>query len=231
MRTSRLALSVTVLFAVACGSSSEPEQAPAPATPAAAPAPATPAAAAPAAVETAGPELPGYGGRFHDGGTYAPHELAKLDKAALRVLRNEIYARYGRAFASDDLTQHFQAQPWYQVREDYSDDLLTETDKAQAFLIKSFETDDLDVLEMGEFAYEAESVRYVFASDDMLLVIDQYDEGYGDPPEELAWRMHGEWALTWDVGEAFSGQAATLVHLDPQTMTVTEKVSVPASAG
>lgn len=42
----------------------------------------------------------------------------------LRQLRNEIFARHGRAFSSKDLKEHFEAQPWYKVDPTYTDDRL-----------------------------------------------------------------------------------------------------------
>ena len=40
-------------------------------------------------------------------------DLGGLTKTELRLMRNEIYARHGRAFRSEDLRAHFSAQPWY----------------------------------------------------------------------------------------------------------------------
>jgi hypothetical protein len=43
----------------------------------------------------------------------APQELANLSVADLRIARNEIYARHGYIFQSEDLRAHFSALPWY----------------------------------------------------------------------------------------------------------------------
>jgi hypothetical protein len=40
-------------------------------------------------------------------------------------MRNEIFARYGRSFKTDKWKEHFGAQDWYQIREDYTDDWLS----------------------------------------------------------------------------------------------------------
>ena len=66
-------------------------------------------------------------------------DLAGMDKAQLRLLRNAVYARHGRMFASADLQTLFGGQIWYRPNPDYSDDLLTETDKANIALIQEFE--------------------------------------------------------------------------------------------
>ena len=43
----------------------------------------------------------------------SPAALAGLDKAQLRIARNEIYARHGRIFKSPDLAAHFSKFAWY----------------------------------------------------------------------------------------------------------------------
>lgn len=43
----------------------------------------------------------------------SPAAIAGLDKAQLRLARNEIYARHGRIFKSPDLAAHFAQFAWY----------------------------------------------------------------------------------------------------------------------
>lgn len=43
----------------------------------------------------------------------SPTDIAALDKAQLRLARNEIYARHGRIFKSPDLAAHFSRYAWY----------------------------------------------------------------------------------------------------------------------
>ncbi|HYY96824.1 MAG TPA: protein kinase [Pyrinomonadaceae bacterium] len=69
----------------------------------------------------------------------AGSDLAGLSAAQLRILRNAVYARYGRTFQSADLQSYFQSRPWYHPRADYSEQMLTAGDRANADLIKSFE--------------------------------------------------------------------------------------------
>jgi serine/threonine-protein kinase len=66
-------------------------------------------------------------------------DLSGLTPAQLRLLRNTVYARYGRVFQGSDLQQYFQSRPWYRPRTDYTDRLLTTNDRANADLIKAFE--------------------------------------------------------------------------------------------
>jgi hypothetical protein len=69
-----------------------------------------------------------------------PHEvLSKLNKPALRLLRNEIFARKGRRFDAKDLMDYFSAQPWYKANDHYSDDHLSKADKENISLILTLE--------------------------------------------------------------------------------------------
>ncbi|HEX8560347.1 MAG TPA: protein kinase [Pyrinomonadaceae bacterium] len=101
------------------------------------------------------------------GSLVAPSELSGLTAAQLRLLRNTVYARYGRVFREDDLKQHFASRPWYKPRDGYSDRLLTTSDRANADLFKAFEDNGgrPPVAEAGEVSREvAEAVAAWAAS-------------------------------------------------------------------
>lgn len=69
-------------------------------------------------------------------------ELSGLTKEELRLARNEIYARHGRKFESEDLNQYFSSQPWYNgylTAEEFDDSVLNEYEKVNLDLIKSME--------------------------------------------------------------------------------------------
>jgi serine/threonine-protein kinase len=66
-------------------------------------------------------------------------DLRGLSQAQLRILRNTIYARYGRSFDTPALQAYFLTRPWYHQRLDYNDRMLNATDRANAELIKSHE--------------------------------------------------------------------------------------------
>ena len=66
-------------------------------------------------------------------------DLSDLDKAQLRLMRNAVYARHGRTFKSVDLQSLWECYAWYKKNPNYSDDLLTETDKYNIEIIKSYE--------------------------------------------------------------------------------------------
>ncbi len=40
-------------------------------------------------------------------------DLAEMSKKELRLMRNEIMARHGYSFNSNDLKKHFESQLWY----------------------------------------------------------------------------------------------------------------------
>ena len=55
-------------------------------------------------------------------------ELAKLGKDDLRILRNTVFAKYGRTFKDAKLQSHFDAQWWYVRNPDYNDAMLSADD-------------------------------------------------------------------------------------------------------
>ena len=73
---------------------------------------------------------------------YTSVELAGLDKATLRLARNEIYARHGRRFNSPDLQAYFDSKPWYNgtiAPADFDNNVLNSFELANIKLIESLE--------------------------------------------------------------------------------------------
>ncbi len=68
-----------------------------------------------------------------------PADLEGFSKAALRIWRNAIYARHGRTFRSEDLQALFNEYAWYKPDSEYTDDKLTDIDRANIKLIQEFE--------------------------------------------------------------------------------------------
>lgn len=71
--------------------------------------------------------------------TLTQRELQQYQRSNLRLMRNEIFARYGYRFRSDDLARHFARQPWYRPRYDNVDDRLTALERANVALIRAVE--------------------------------------------------------------------------------------------
>ncbi len=60
-------------------------------------------------------------------------------KLIVKALRNEIYARHGRAFESPELKRIFEAVSWYQPRNNFSDSELTAIEKKNVEFIVQYE--------------------------------------------------------------------------------------------
>ena len=65
--------------------------------------------------------------------------LRGLSLHELRLLRNEVYARHGRTFKSEWLTQYFFSQPWYQPSDTFKDEDLSGADKQNVETIVAYE--------------------------------------------------------------------------------------------
>lgn len=69
-------------------------------------------------------------------------DLDGLDNNSLRLARNEIFARHGREFETEDLNAYFSNQPWYHgylSLDEFDDSVLNEYEKANLDLIKTVE--------------------------------------------------------------------------------------------
>jgi hypothetical protein len=65
--------------------------------------------------------------------------LRGLSLNELRLLRNEIYARHGRQFQAQWLSQYFFGQPWYQPDDNFKDEQVSGTDKTNVETIVAYE--------------------------------------------------------------------------------------------
>ena len=71
-------------------------------------------------------------------------DLMGMNKGTLRTARNEIYARYGRKFKAKDLQDYFNSKSWYHPTieaDQFTDNMLSETEKHNANLIKEAEAE------------------------------------------------------------------------------------------
>jgi serine/threonine protein kinase/ketosteroid isomerase-like protein len=87
-------------------------------------------------------------------------DLKGLTQQQLRLLRNAVFARYGRIFDAGELQQYFQTRPWYRARRDFNERSLNATDRANADLIKAFEDNngappDVDASQVSKDVAEA----------------------------------------------------------------------------
>ena len=69
-------------------------------------------------------------------------ELSGMSKEELRLARNEIYARHGRMFSSEDLQNYFNSKEWYYgtiPADQFDEEILNEFEKENLILIKEIE--------------------------------------------------------------------------------------------
>lgn len=69
-------------------------------------------------------------------------DLADLSAKELTYARNEIYARHGRIFESDELNLYFQGKSWYIADEAFDDSQITDMEAANAELISTYQNDN-----------------------------------------------------------------------------------------
>lgn len=188
---------------MACDGGDTPDDAHAPAAapaahaPAAAPPPAAAPTPAPAAAASNG-KLPGYSGRFADGKPLTAADVARVSPSEYRILRNEVFAQYGRAFKSEDLQQHFGATGWYKVNDSYTDDLLSPVDQKNVALIKSFEGDaaKAKAIQRGQYT-QGDSALQIYGEGNAELV-DMSGDIYNWDRQPRNWQALGDWVVTWE---------------------------------
>ena len=190
-------LLMIVVLAACGGSSSTPSPAPAEVAPADTPSDAAVAdAAGDMTAQAAGDAaagvshvLPGYDGIYQDNPTLQPWQVALMADSLRAHRRNEIYARYGRPFKNDAVRSAFEKEAWYKVADDYTDDWLTEADKANAKLIRSFE---------GEAPERTGQVGALMFMNDSELVISDDPSMYGFVGQERRYFTAGaNHVVTW----------------------------------
>src|SRR5688572_27336303 len=63
-------------------------------------------------------------------------DIQDMDEPTLKLMRNEIFARYGYIFKSAELSAHFADQPWYKPVSTDVTRQLTDIEKKNAELIR-----------------------------------------------------------------------------------------------
>ncbi len=66
-------------------------------------------------------------------------DLSGLNAQQLTYARNEIYARYGRPFQSNELKQYFQSKSWYHENPAYNDTQVSKQEEANAEFIAGYQ--------------------------------------------------------------------------------------------
>lgn len=66
-------------------------------------------------------------------------DVASLNSRELKIMRNEIFARHGYIFKTNDMINHFNGEPWYRPLYDDVTGKLTAIEKENVNYIKKFE--------------------------------------------------------------------------------------------
>lgn len=67
-------------------------------------------------------------------------DVNNLSAWELKIMRNEIFARYGYIFKKEELRNYFMYEKWYTPRYDNVDNMLTDLEKKNIELIKRYES-------------------------------------------------------------------------------------------
>ena len=67
-------------------------------------------------------------------------DVNNLSGWELKIMRNEIFARYGYIFKSEEMRNYFMYQKWYIPKYENVDDMLTDVEKKNIELIKRYES-------------------------------------------------------------------------------------------
>lgn len=173
---------------------------------------------------------PGYGGFWKFPRQVGIFELLPYYPDRLGVLRNEIYARYGRAFTTDAYREYFQTQSWYRVDPDYTDDWLSANDRANAQFILSLEKPALSAEEarsaiLRRLEYTSGDAILTFVSGNSVLWTDpNVDFGMyalnGYNVEKLSWTALGDWVLVYQYNSNQGEYSVIAYRLDHVTTKI-----------
>ncbi len=221
-------LALFLITALSCTSKEEAET-----TSPTKPSPEAPQAEVQPKQKNTAPEPRIYAGVFAKDPRLSPLDIIQRDPSTLPFLRNEIFARHGRAFKTQKYADHFAKQSWYKIDPDYSDDRLTANDQANIKLIRSFEgSGGKDkALNGGEYFYTSksgEAQRLVFFNDEELEIVTG-DDMYFNDAARYRWTALGDrWVVTWENADTWSpkNKNASLWELDHGKNSVTAQYPI-----
>ena len=172
--------------------------------------------------------LPGYRGFWEQSRRITVVDLVEYYPDQLPLLRNEIYARYGRAFTTQSYRDHFRAQSWYQEKSNFSESWLTQNDRENAALILSLEQsargiNDVAAQVLRNIEYSGGSAILTFTSRQQLVWSDRnVDYGpygvSGFNKQTIPWFAMGDWVLIYQL--SFNGYNVVAYKLDHGTRKI-----------
>lgn len=123
-------------------------------------------------------------------------DLYGLDKETLRLARNEIYARHGRMYETDDLREYFNSKSWYHgyiSNEDFDDTVFNNYEKENLELIKLAEGigTSSNINWIGTYIAEDDQAITISSSDDsgvVLTFVGYSEEGWQTKTDVLSYK-------------------------------------------
>ena len=125
----------------------------------------------------------------------------------LPYLRNEIYARYGRPFATQTYRDYFRAQSWYQEKSNFADSWLSADDRANAEFILSVEQPARNIEQvttqlLRNIEYtDGQAVLTFTSRTDCFWQDKRVDTGFygvnGQSRQPMSWFVMGDWVLVY----------------------------------
>lgn len=119
-------------------------------------------------------------------------DLSTYNLSELKLLRNEIYARYGRKFKDESLQKYFENQQWYKPNLKYNSKLLTKKDYELIEKIRDLEE---QTLSLGEDSFEIDGASEAWHEPDY-----RYRAVYG--LEEKSGNVLKNYQLRFDINTA-----------------------------
>lgn len=127
--------------------------------------------------------------------------LNNRTEVELKILRNSIFAQYGRSFSTPWLRRYFQSRKWYKEGK-FKDNMLTKVDRKNVKMIQRYEDKlsrkEKEIIEMSycerEESYSIE--RFVFSKDNRFVYETGSTDIYGRMYNQK--KKRGLWAVVYD---------------------------------
>lgn len=88
------------------------------------------------------------------------NDLEMIPPSELRLMRNEIFARYGYQFKAQDLRAYYENQTWYKPLFDNVDKYLSQTERNNISLIQQHEKTNNAITKQELFDYYVRKVKF-----------------------------------------------------------------------
>jgi hypothetical protein len=189
---------------------------------------------------TAQSVLKGYKGFWQRNALIKITDLLKFPDEELPYLRNEIYARYGRAFETAAFQEYFNKKPWYKIANGYKDAWIPAAEKANADLLLTLEKPAMDSKKMRDtimknLEYSSKTASFAVTGGKSLNWMDpDIDFGmYGTNGARMTtmeWTVWGDWIIIYTPNQE-SEYSVIAYSLDHKNRTIKETYSSLVDSG